>query len=151
MSVVLMGIGLTSITFLFRTYIDISIIFPITCITIFVCGFGTGAMYCLPISMYADVIALEKLRSGEDKSGEYLGYYSFTYNLSNSISLLIMGFLLDFIRFDSTKPVQPMSVQTGLGTIVFFGCSIALSFAILIFSLSSLSFIHLRDSSMSLK
>lgn len=134
MSVVLMGIGLTSITFLFRTYIDISIIFPITCLTIFICGFGTGAMYSLPISMYADVIALEKLESGEDKSGAYLGYYSFTYNISNSISLLIMGFLLDMVKFDSTKAVQPMSVQSGLGTIVFCGCSIALSAAILIFS-----------------
>lgn len=134
LSVVLMGLGATLITFLFRTYVDISIIFPITCFTILICGFGTGAMYSLPISMYADVVALEKLESGEDKSGSFLGYYSFTYNLSNSISLLIMGFLLDLIKFDSTQAVQPLSVQTGLGTIVFCGCSLALSAAILIFS-----------------
>ena len=134
LSVVLMGIGATLITFLFRTYIDISIIFPITCLTILICGFGTGAMYSLPISMYADLVALKTFETGENKSGAYLGYYSFTYNLSNSISLLIMGFLLDLIKFDSTKVVQPMSVQTGLGTIVFCGCSICLALAILIFS-----------------
>lgn len=134
LSVVLMGMGLTLITFLFRTYIDISIIYPIICMTILICGFGTGAMYSLPVSMYADAIAIEEYYTGESKSGEYLGYYSFTYNLSNSISLLIMGFLLDLIKFDSSAPVQPMSVQTGLGSIVFCGCSIALSISILIFS-----------------
>ena len=124
----------TLITFLFRTYIDISIIYPIICMTILICGFGTGAMYSLPVSMYADAIAIEEYYTGESKSGEYLGYYSFTYNLSNSISLLIMGFLLDLIKFDSSAPVQQMSVQTGLGSIVFCGCSIALSISILIFS-----------------
>ena len=134
LSVVLMGIGATSITFLFRTYIDISIIYPITCFTILICGFGTGAMYSLPISMYADVVAMEQYKTGQNSSGAYLGYYSFTYNLSNSISLLLMGFLLDIIRFDSGAAVQPMSVQSGLGTIVFCGCSIALAISILIFS-----------------
>ena len=134
LSVVLMGLGATLITFLFRSYIDISIIYPITCFTILICGFGTGAMYSLPISMYADAIAIEQFESGENKAGSYLGYYSFTYNLSNSISLLIMGFLLDFIKFDSTQAVQPLSVQTGLGIIVFCGCSIALAISILIFS-----------------
>ncbi len=129
-----MGLGATLITFLFRTYIDISIIYPITCCTIAICGIGTGAMYSLPISMYADVISIEQFETGENKSGAYLGYYSFTYNISNSLSLLLMGLMLDFIRFDSTQALQPMSVQSGLGLIVFCGCSIALAASILIFS-----------------
>ena len=79
LSVVLMGLGLTLVTFLFRTYIDISIIYPTTCFTILVCGFGTGAMYSIPISMYADVVAMDEFETGENRSGEYLGYYSFTY------------------------------------------------------------------------
>ena len=131
---VLMGMGLTLVTFLFRTYIDGGMLFVFVCMTIVVCGLGTGAMYSLPISMYADVISLEEHQTGENNSGSYLGYYSFTYNLSNSISLFFMGILLDLIKFDSSMPVQPLSVQSGLGKIVFCGCSIALSFAILIFS-----------------
>lgn len=134
LSVVLMGLGATLITFLFRTYVSISIIYPITCFTIFLCGMGTGAMYALPISMYADVIAMEQFETGENKSGAYLGYYSFTYNISNSLSLLVMGLMLDFIKFDSTAALQPLSVQSGLGMIVFCGCSIALAVSILIFS-----------------
>lgn len=134
LSVVLMGLGATLITFLFRTYVNHSIIFAITCFTILLCGMGTGAMYSLPISMYSDVISMEQFETGVNKSGAYLGYYSFTYNLSNSISLLIIGLMLDFIKFDSTQAVQPMSVQNGLGMIVFCGCSIALATSILIFS-----------------
>ena len=84
--------------------------------------------------MYADVVTLEQYKSGVNRSGAYLGYYSFTYNLSNSISMLFIGILLDAIKFDSSQPVQALSVQTGLGTIVFCGCSIALAIAIAIFS-----------------
>jgi len=131
---VLMGIGLTLITFIFRIYIKIDLLFIMVCFTIAICGFGTGAMYSLPISMYADVISLEERESGENGSGSFLGYYSFTYNLSNSISLFFIGILLDLIKFDSTIPLQALSVQNGLGEIVFCGCSIALSLAILIFS-----------------
>lgn len=134
LSLVLLGIGATLITFIFRTYIAVNLIYYAVCFTIFVCGFGTGAMYSIPISMYADAITMEQYETGNNRSGSYLGYYSFTYNLSNSISLFIMGLLLDFIKFDSTQPVQAMSVQSGLGTIVFCGCSIALAISILIFS-----------------
>ena len=42
--------------------------------------------------------------------------------------------LLDLIKFDSTMPLQALSVQAGLGKIVFFGSSIAIALAIIIFS-----------------
>ena len=134
LSLILLGIGLTLISFLFRQYVPSNFIYYFVMVTILICGFGIGAMQSLPISMYADVVTLEQYKTGVNKSGAYLGYYSFTYNLSNSISLLIIGVLLDAIKFDSSQPIQALSVQNGLGTIVFCGCSIALACAILIFS-----------------
>ncbi len=134
LSLLLLGIGLTLISFLFRQYIPIESLFIFVLCCIVVCGFGLGAMYSLPISMYADVVTLEQYNSGVNKSGAYLGYYSFTYNLSNSISMLFIGILLDAIKFDPSEPIQAISVQNGLGTIVFCGCAIALAFAILLFS-----------------
>ncbi len=134
LSVILLGLSATLITFLFRTYISIEIIYYFVCATIFICGFGTGALYSLPISMYADVISLEEFKNKESKTGEFLGCYSFTYNLSNSISLLIMGTLLDIIKFNSSEPVQALSVQSGLGVVLFCGCGIALAISIAIFS-----------------
>ena len=91
-------------------------------------------MYSLPFSMYADAVTLEIFKTGQNNAGAYTGYFTFTYNLANSIALLIIGFLLDIIRFDSSQPVQAMSVQNGLGMIVCFGCSICLSLAIMIFA-----------------
>lgn len=134
LSVILLGISLTLLTFLFRDYAQPNTMFWLVLICIATCGVGLGAMYSLPMSMYADVVTLEMYKTGQNNAGAYTGYYTFTYNLANSISLLIIGLLLDFIKFDSTQPVQAMSVQTGLGIIVFCGCSIALALSILIFS-----------------
>lgn len=134
LSVILLGIGLTLLTFLFRDYIATETMFWLVLVCILICGVGLGAMYSLPMSMYADAVTLEMYETGQNNAGSYTGYYSFTYNLANSVSLLIIGLLLDFIKFDSTQPVQALSVQNGLGTIVFCGCSIALALSILIFS-----------------
>ena len=134
LSLLLLGIGFTLISFLFRQYLPVGTLFVFVIVCIGVCGFGLGAMYSLPISMYADVVTLEQYQTGVNRSGAFLGYYSFTYNLSNSISMLFIGILLDAIKFDPSEPIQAMSVQNGLGTIVFCGCSVALALAILLFS-----------------
>ena len=84
--------------------------------------------------MYADVVTLEKLKSNENKSATYSGYMTFAYNVSNSIALLIIGILLDLIKFDPTQPVQALKVQNSLGIIVILGCSIAIALALLIFN-----------------
>lgn len=130
----LVGIALTSVTFLFRTYTTADTIFFFVLPCIFVCGVGSGALYSLPHSMYADVVTMEQFKTKENNAGRYTGYYTFTYNFTNSITLLVIGVLLDLIHFDSTMPLQALSVQTGLGKIVFFGSSVAITLAIMIFS-----------------
>jgi len=134
LSLIVFGIALTALTFLFRTFISPAKMFYLVLPCIIFCGMGAGAMYSLPMSMYADVVTLEIFKTGKNNAGAYSGFYTFTYNLANSIALLIMGFLLDLIKFDSSQPVQAMSVQNGLGIIVFCGCSIALACSIILFS-----------------
>lgn len=134
LSVILFGIALVSITFLFRLYCSANFIFCFVAPSLFVCGIGAGALYSLPHSMYADVVTMEQYKTGENNAGRYTGYYTFTYNFSNSIALLFIGILLDLVKFDSSQPVQALSVQAGLGKIVFFGSAIALTCAIFIFS-----------------
>lgn len=130
----LVGIALTSVTFLFRTYCTSDFMFWFVLPCIFICGLGSGALYSLPHSMYADVVTMEQFKTKENNAGRFTGYYTFTYNFTNSVTLLVIGLLLDLIKFDSTEPVQALSVQAGLGKIVFFGSAIAISVAILIFS-----------------
>lgn len=134
LSTIVIGIFLTVITFLFRDFVSSLVMFYIAIPCLVFCGIGAGAMYSLPFSMYADAVTLEIFKTGQNNAGSYTGYFTFTYNLANSIALLIIGFLLDIIKFDSTQPVQAMSVQNGLGLIVFFGCTIFLSLAIMVFS-----------------
>ncbi|MGN1201170.1 MAG: MFS transporter [Candidatus Caccovivens sp.] len=134
LSVILFGIAMTSITFLFRLYCTSDFIFWFVMPCLFICGVGSGALYSLPHSMYADVVTMEAFKTGVNNSGRYTGYYTFTYNFSNSIALLFIGVLLDLVKFDSSQPVQALSVQAGLGQIVFFGSAIALTLAIIIFS-----------------
>lgn len=134
LSLLLIGIVLVAIVFGFRNFMSIGLTFGLVVPLIFVCGFGTGALYSLPVSMFADVVTLEKIRSNENKTATYSGYMTFTYNVANSISLLIIGVLLDLIKFKPSEPVQSMKVQNSLGLIVFLGCGISIALAILIFN-----------------
>lgn len=130
----LFGIGLTAITFIFREFMQSSLLFWVVCPCIFVCGFGTGALYSLPISMFADAITLEKLQTNQNKAATYSGFMTLAYNIANSIALLIIGVLLDLIKFDSNQPVQALSVQNSLGLIVFLGCAISIALSMVAFS-----------------
>lgn len=131
---ILFGIGLTAITFIFREFLSNMALFGIICPCIFICGFGTGALYSLPISMFADVITIDRIKTGKNKSGTYSGFMTLAYNIANAISLLIIGILLDLIKFDANQPVQALSVQNSLGFIVFGGCSLSIALSIVIFS-----------------
>lgn len=151
LTVVLAGISLISVLFIFRANITINILFVLTAICIFICGFGTGALYSLPISMFADVITIDKYKTGENNSATYSGFMTLAYNISNSISQLIIGILLDLIKFNSLQPVQPLKVQNLLGLIVFLGCAIAISVSMLIFSKYSLTRSQILKAQMKMK
>lgn len=132
--VLLVAIGAVALIFAIRTIIPVDLTFFIILPCILFCGFGTGALYSLPISMYADVVTLEKIKSGENKTATYSGYMTFAYNISNSIALLIIGVLLDIIKFNPKEPVQAMRVQNSLGLIVIVGCSISIAIALFVFN-----------------
>lgn len=130
----LLGIGLTAITFVFRQFLANKVLFGLVCPCIFVCGFGTGALYSMPVAMFADALTLDKLKTGQNNSATYSGFMTLAYNISNSIAMLVIGVLLDVIKFDANQPVQALSVQNALGILVFVGCSLAIGFSIMIFS-----------------
>ena len=132
--VLLIGIGIVGFIFGFRTFVSVSVVFWLIMPAIFICGFGTGALYNLPISMFADVVTLEKIKSNTNKTATYSGYMTFAYSVANSLALFIIGILLDFIKFKPSEPVQSMKVQNALGVIVILGCAISIALAIFIFN-----------------
>lgn len=86
------------------------------------------------MSMFADNVTMDKLKTGENKSATYSGYMTFAYNVANSLALFVIGILLDLIKFDASQPVQALKVQNYLGLIVFGGCAVSIAIAMMIIS-----------------
>lgn len=117
--------------FIFRIeLVDIS--FYLIIAVIFFCGLGSGGLYSLPSSIYGDLIM--KMDNGENLIGVYSGTLTFASNIANSITQLLVGVLLDVIKFDSSIQLQTLQVQTGLALILFIGVQISLIGACFIFA-----------------
>ena len=97
-------------------------------------GFGTGGLFTLPFSMIADVIDLDELNTGKRAEGSYYGCLTLFYKLSQSVTLLLIGVVLDLVRFDAGLPRQAESTVIILGLMLSIGS--ALSFIAALLSLS---------------
>lgn len=92
-------------------------------------GFGTGALFTLPLSMVADTIDLDELSSGKREEGVYFGSLTLFYKTSQAITIFIVGILLDVIRFDANLPQQLPSTLVSLGLIMSIGSMLSFFFA----------------------
>jgi GPH family glycoside/pentoside/hexuronide:cation symporter len=94
-------------------------------------GFGTGGLFTLPLSMIADVIDLDELKTGKRAEGSYYGCLTLFYKLSQSITLLLIGFVLDLVKFDATLPLQAESTVVILGLMLSIGSGLSFIAALL--------------------
>jgi GPH family glycoside/pentoside/hexuronide:cation symporter len=99
-----------------------------------VIGFGTGGLFTLPLSMIADVIDLDELNTGKRAEGSYYGCLTLFYKLSQSITLLFIGFILDLVKFDASLPMQAENTVIILGLMLSIGSG--LSFIAALISIS---------------
>jgi Na+/melibiose symporter-like transporter len=103
-----------------------------------VMGIGAGAMYSMPLSMLGDTIAYKFKGKGEQKTGSYTGYTTLANKLSQSITLMFIGVMLDIVGFDGEKEVQAPSVQWALGAMLIGGIAAALAAGLLFYRKYSL-------------
>ncbi|BES63795.1 MFS transporter [Gottschalkiaceae bacterium SANA] len=92
-------------------------------------GFGTGGLFSLPLSMIADTVDVQEAQTGERNEGIYYGMLTFGYKISQSMAILLLGFVLDIIHFDSTLPVQATSTALLLGIFLSIGSILAMLLA----------------------
>jgi glycoside/pentoside/hexuronide:cation symporter, GPH family len=128
------GLLIISLTFILKTNMSANILFILSAIAIFISGFGTGALYSIPISMLADLMTIEYAKTSRESAGIYSGFMTLAYKVANAIALLILGLLLDVIKFDSTLIEQPIGVQNGLAIVAMLGVFISLIGAFAIYS-----------------
>ena len=120
--------------FILRDFFSTATLFWIVSPLIFSVGLGTGVLFSFPISLFGDVMAKDFEVQSSNKVGVYSGIMTLASKVSNAFALAIIGVVLDLIHFSSSSPVQPLSVQNGLGLLVLLGTVMSLGFSISIFS-----------------
>lgn len=134
LSIGIIGIIFVWGIFIMRSFMATETLLWIITPIIFICGFGTGVLYSFPISIFSDIMANDKELIGKNKYGTYSSMTTLTYKLSNAFSLVIIGVVLDLIKFTASSPVQSLSVQNGLGMLVILGTIISLGASILVYN-----------------
>ena len=103
-------------------------------VAILISGVGSGALYTLPCSMFSDAIYKVNRSTKVDKTATYSGVMTLVSNIFNCILQLVIGIMLDLIKFNPDSYTQNLSVQTGLAIILFVGIQISLVGGYYIFS-----------------
>lgn len=101
-------------------------------------GFGSAVLFSLPLSMIADTIDVQELATGERNEGVFYGCQTLFYKLAQSLAILILGFILDLINFDSELIHQPVGTVITLGMVLAIGCIICFVLAVASYSRYSL-------------
>lgn len=104
------------------------------CPPLMLAGFGTGVLYSLPVAMIGDIVLIEKVRSGEDKTATYSGFLTFANKTGQAISNAVLGVMLDVIGFQEGSTTQTPQVAENLGWVMCIGVILAVGAGILIFS-----------------
>lgn len=131
--VAICGVIVIMITYILKSVLAVSS-FYIILVAIFIVGFGAGTLYSLPTSMYLDVIEYVSDDSSKNSNAATSqSFLTFSYNIANALALLIIGVLLDVIKFNPNQLTQTRPVQTGIAIILFLGVLISLIGSFLLF------------------
>ena len=104
------------------------------CPPLMLAGFGTGVLYSLPVAMIGDIVLIEKVKSGEDKTATYSGFLTFANKTGQAISNAVLGVMLDVIGFQEGSTIQTPQVAENLGWVMCIGVILAVGAGIAIFS-----------------
>jgi glycoside/pentoside/hexuronide:cation symporter, GPH family len=108
-------------------------------------GFGTGALFTIPLSMVADTIDYDEYKRGYRFEGFYFGSLTLYYKLSQAIAIFFIGILLDLIRFDSSLVNQTNFTLISLGLILGIGSILSFTFSYLSLKMYPLNETKVRE------
>ena len=134
LGVVILGIMIFAAVLSFRNAIYPIQVMPLVCFTMLLAGAGTGCLYSIPISMYADLVDLANKKTGIDKTAKATGFLTFCTKISNALIMFLIGVSLDLVGFQGGVRVQSILTQNWLGWLLIAGVGIACVTAIFIYS-----------------
>jgi len=108
-----------SVTFLlFTLYSDIISMHYIAVLPLSISmGFSMGGAIAMPYAMISDTIDQDAFNTGVRKEGLFYGCATFMYKLSQSLSVFLVGTMIDLIGFKAGT-IQPHAVYVKLGMIL---------------------------------
>jgi GPH family glycoside/pentoside/hexuronide:cation symporter len=77
-------------------------------------SFGIGSLFTLMMSMTADVMDLDELKSGKRREGVFGAIYWWMVKFGFAIAGLLSGVIMTVVGFDASAASQPESAVTGL-------------------------------------
>lgn len=97
-----------------------------------VIGSGIGGMLSIPPSMVADVALLHQRKTAQRMEGTFFGSFTLAYKLAQSLCILLLGVVLDWVHFQDNAVLQTSETQFWLGLLLPLGCMIffALAFSV---------------------
>ncbi|MDH8678172.1 MFS transporter [Fusibacter bizertensis] len=104
-----------------------------------IAGFGTGGLFTLPQAMVADAVDAQALKTGARQEGVFYGTLTLCYKLSQSVAIFLLGFALDFLKFDSKLSTQLNSTVIGLALLLAVGAIASFGLAYLSYKPYSLT------------
>ncbi len=100
-------------------------VLPIAAIT----GLGGGAFWVMPNAMKADVIDLDRLKSGEDRAATYFAVWSLAIKIAMALGPWMALTALDLVGFDATPDAENTPEQL-LGLKLIFVMSVPVFYSI---------------------
>lgn len=134
LGVVILGIMIFAAVLTFRNSVYPIQLLPLVGFTMLLAGAGTGCLYSVPISMYADLVDLANKKTGIDKTAKATGFLTFCTKISNALIMFLIGVSLDLVGFRGGARVQSISTQNWLGWLLIAGVGVACVTAILIYT-----------------
>lgn len=131
---VMLGIIIFAMVLATRNMIYPSQVLPLVAIAVTICGIGTGCLYSLPISMFADMIDMNNKKTGVDKTASAAGFLTFCTKISNAFIMFVIGVSLDLVGFVGGSSVQSLHTQNWLGALLVIGVSFACVVSMIIYS-----------------
>lgn len=140
-----MAITLAGVLYVFAVFLNIIpvphapdelFIYLLPCLVL--TGIGIGSLYPLPYSMMADTIAYNTLKNNEDKTATFTAFMTLAFKISQAVTLLIIGVMLELIGFKTTDGAQiyipPHTAEIGLGYIFCIGVALSITGGMILFS-----------------
>ena len=136
MSIALFGVAFCAVVFILYMYAGIIPDRPIWFLlpAFIIVGTGVGSVFSMPYSMMGDFVAIQAAKDKKVKTATFGAFLTFFNKVSQAVTLLIVGILLDIIRFDSEAPEQSFLTRAGLGWILITGIAVALVVGIIFYT-----------------